>query len=88
MGWALVVSRHSSMPINLSIYLSIKIDMCIVACCCIVGLFFSIRVFFHAQCGFQAFTHFALPCTCLRRDGACGADMELTIIVLKSRPLS
>ena len=44
--------------------------------------------FFHAQCGFQAFTHFALPCTCLRRDGACGADMELTIIVLKSRPLS
>ena len=83
MGWTLVVSRHSSMPINLSIYLSIKIDMCF--CMSLYsGTFFS-----HAQCGFQAFTHFALPCTCLRRrDGACGADMELTIIVLKSRPLS
>ena len=39
-----------------------------------------------ALCGFQAFTPFALPCTCFRRDGSCGADMEVTIIVLKSRP--
>ena len=54
MGWALVVSRHSSMPINLSIYLSIKIDMCIVACCCIEGLSFLIRVFFSRPMWFSS----------------------------------
>ena len=44
------------------------------------GTFFPALVFFHALCGFQAFNYFALPCTCLRRDGASGADMEVSII--------
>ena len=45
---------------------------------CTVGLFFLVWVFFHALCGSQAFTPFALPCTCFRRDGACGAHIPLS----------
>ena len=54
MGWALVVSRHSSMPINLCIYPFVKIDMCNVACRCIVGLFFPIPVFFSCSMWFSS----------------------------------